>query len=305
MIEPQSAVDSLLRFLHTRGTGSGAVLRNAVDYCLGGGVHYMEAGRRFCALGDLEIDWDGTGLNWRAVPAVFFSFQDGTGVRHYELSGALTSEDELRLREAECGFETRTIEFLGPFQITRKRIVADDQNQVPAKLARAAMPLSTDLGYDLWNRLPPLANLVANTPTSEVSGELDRFDMAARTFVEGRNSCPSDEVLFRFRDYARPYYFIRLPHDHPNEYRPVDLSVGLWTVLRGDGQTAILHRGDQLFVPTFPPLPALYERWLHVCGSSRETRLFNDREYLAFSPVDEVLARQLCQKLGYSFDRKP
>ena len=300
----KSAVDSLLRFLHIRGTGSGAVLRNAVDYCFGAGVHYMEVGRRLCALGDLEIDWDGTGLSWRSAPAAFFSCRDARGIRYYELSGVLTNEAELQLREAGCSFETREIEFLDGFPATRKRIVADDYNQIPAKLAEAWIPLSIDLAYDLWNRLPPIGNLVSSTPTSRVSFELDHFDVASRTFVEDVTSDSSSAALFRFRDYARPFYFIRLPHDRQAEYRPVDLSVGLWTVLRGDEKTTIVHRGNELLVPRFPPLPVLYERWLHVSGSSRESRLFRDREYLAFSPVDEALARQVCQKLGCALERR-
>jgi hypothetical protein len=148
--------------------------------------------------------------------------------------------------------------------------------------------------------LPAVANLVSGTLPSRIARDLDAFDIASRRFVEGM--LPDAEGLFRFRDYARPYYFVRLAHDTPHEYRPVDLSVGLWLVMRHDPQLVVAHRRDELVLPRFPPLPVLYERWLHFCGALREARLYRGRESVVFSPVGASLARRLCQKLGYSLN---
>jgi hypothetical protein len=300
----QDAADVLLDFLYRRGSGSGALLRNAALYCFGETFHYMDVARRLCALGHLEIDWDGEGLTWRAAPPAAFSFRDASGKRHYELTGTFSCEDQAALVEAGCIVESSKIEFLGYYSITRRRVIrtgpTDDRPQI---LSKTGIPLSSDFGYDLWNRLPPIANLLLGTRSCRVSSALDFFDADARTFVEAHGTSPA-YGLFRYRDYARPYYYYRLPHDPPGEFRPVDLSVGLWAVFRHGGQVALIHRSDELIVPRFPPLPVLYERWLHVSGALRQSGLFADREVLIFSPVDDALARQLSQKLGCSLQRK-
>jgi hypothetical protein len=299
----QGAADKLLKFLQVRGNGTGAVLRNAVEYCFGVGPHYLEVGRRFCALGEIEVDWDGDAFSWRATPAAFFSFRDESGLRLYELSGALSICDETDLRRTGCEIEMREIEFVEGFAITRKRIAAPDRERIPAMISAIGLPLAMDLGYDLWNRLPPVANVLVSAPFTRVDNDLDYFDPGSRRFVENAGFKDA-EGLFRYRDYARPYYYVRLRQDAPSQYRPVELSIGLWSVLRNDQELRIIHRADQLLVPKFPPLPVLYERWLYVCGAVRQIRLFRGGEWLAFTPVDVSLARQICQKLGRALERQ-
>jgi hypothetical protein len=276
-----SQADLLLRYLRIRGSGSASHFRDAVDYCFASSEHYVAVARRLCALGHVECDWDGSQLRWRVVPASFYRVATRLG-----LCGVLSRDDEQEMCNRALAFDEERLEFGSG---TIRRLYVADRDGTAARLLRSqplGFPVAYEAYFDLLQRLAPLANLLARKLPVTLPVTALRFNPLTRKFDQEISNPTGDDGLLKDPGYGKSTYYY--------EGKQIDLTSGLWLVMRNDPEHFARLRPNELELPRFPDLPPLVERVLYFAGGRRETL----GRRVIYRNVEHGITQRVAAKLG-------